>query len=158
MALRSLLGLGGFLLLSFAAAALGGTFTGPAIASGWYAELQKPPWTPPSWVFGPAWTVLYALMAVAAFRIWRVAEPGRVAPLVAYGVQLVLNVAWSALFFGLRRPALALVEIVLLEVAIVVTLVLFAKRDRVAGWLLVPYALWVAYAATINAGVVVLER
>ena len=139
-----------------AVAALGGVATSRSVGD-WYEGLDRAPWTPPSWVFGPAWTLLYVLMAVAA---WLVAREGlderstRVA-LALYGAQLALNLGWTLLFFGLRAPTLALVEIVVLLAAVVATAVAFHPVSPTAAWLLVPYALWVAYAATLNAWVAV---
>ncbi|TIC85124.1 tryptophan-rich sensory protein [Nocardioides sp. GY 10113] len=120
-----------------------------------YAALELPPYAPPSWLFGPAWTVLYVLMAVAAWRTWRVAGLDRAQ--VAYGVQLLLNLAWTPLFFSADRYAVALAEILVLWCALAVTLVLCWRRDRVAGWLLVPYLAWVTFATALNAGIVVLN-
>jgi translocator protein len=141
------MGLAGWLLLCYAAAAVGGFFQPGA----WYDALAKPPWNPPDWIFGPVWTVLYGMMAVAAWLVWRRhGMPGRRAALGAFVVQLVLNVLWSALFFGLERPGLALVEIVVLWFAILVTLLLFWRVRPAAGALLVPYLLWVSFALALN--------
>lgn len=140
-------GLVGFLVLSYGVAAFGSQFT-PGV---WYARLDKPAWTPPSWVFGPVWTLLYGMMAVAAWLVWR--EHGlrgaRIA-LAAFAVQLALNGLWSWIFFGLERTGAGAVWILLLWVAIVTTLVLFWRRDRLAGVLLVPYLAWVSYATALN--------
>jgi translocator protein len=133
-------------------AAVGGVASARGV-DGWYSTLDRAPWNPPAWVFGPAWTVLYLVMAVAA---WLVAREGLDDPavriaLVAYAVQLALNLGWSILFFGLRRPGLALAEIAVLFAAIVVTAVLFHAVSPAAAWLLAPYLLWVAFAASLNA-------
>lgn len=143
---RRWLALVGFLALSFV-----GALPGAAFPPGeWYAELSKPSWTPPSWVFGPAWTTLYCMMGVAAWLVWR--ERGlRSRELGAWGVQLALNALWTPLFFGLRRPDLAFVEIVLLWLAVAATLTLFLRARRLAGLLLVPYLAWVSFAAALNA-------
>jgi tryptophan-rich sensory protein len=141
----------GSLALVLAVAVVGGAATASSVGD-WYDGLAKAPWNPPSWLFGPAWTVLYVLMAVAA---WLVAREGvdehdvRVA-LVLYGVQLALNLAWSLVFFGLRRPGFALVVIVALLVAIAATAVAFHAVSPAAAWLLAPYLAWVAFAATLN--------
>ncbi len=146
-----------FLAVSVAAAALGGLVTAPAI-DGWYRELAKPAFNPPDWVFGPAWTVLYTLIAYAAWRAWRAGEgAARRGAFIAYGVQMILNAAWSLLFFGLRSPILALVDIVLLLVAIAVNARLFHRIDRLAGVLLLPYLAWVAFATLLNASIVLLN-
>jgi benzodiazapine receptor len=142
------------LALVFAAAAIGGLATARSVGAGsWYDRLDRAPWNPPSWVFGPAWTVLYVLMAVAAWLVAREGlERGEVqVALGMYLVQLVLNVGWSWVFFGWRLPGWALVEILVLLAAIVATAVLFGRVSAVAGWLLVPYVGWVAFAASLNA-------
>jgi tryptophan-rich sensory protein len=117
----------------------------------WYPTLARPAWTPPDWVFGPVWTLLYVLMAVAAWLVWRERSRGAVVgALRLYGVQLVLNVLWSALFFGMRSPGAGLIGIGALWAAIGATLVDFWRIRRLAGWLLVPYLFWVGYAAGLN--------
>lgn len=140
------------LALAAAAAAqgLGAWFTSRSVTT-WYPMLTKPVWMPPGWVFGPVWTALYVLMAVAAGLVWRERARSAVASaLFLYGVQLALNVLWSALFFGLRSPGAGLIGIVGLWAAIGGTLVAFWRIRRLAGWLLVPYLLWVSYAAGLN--------
>lgn len=137
-----------FFAVCFAAAWLGSWFTRPALAP-WYAELAKPSWTPPNWVFAPAWTTLFAMMALAGWLVWRQAGIGSI-PLKLFAIQLVLNVAWSGLFFGLKSPGLAMVEIAFLWLAILATTISFWRIERVAGWLFIPYLAWVAYAATLN--------
>ncbi len=123
----------------------------------WYAALEKPPGTPPDRMFPIVWTLLYAAMGVAAWRVWRVVGASAAAH-GPFAVQLALNGAWSALFFGLHRPGLALAEIALLWLAIAVTLRRFADVDGVAAWLLAPYLLWVSFAAYLNAGIWWLAR
>lgn len=136
------------IVVCFAAAWAGSWFTRPALVP-WYAELAKPSWTPPNWVFAPAWLTLFALMAIAAWLVWRQAGLGSI-PLKLFAIQLVLNVAWSALFFGWKSPAAAMIEILLLWLAILGTTISFWSARRVAGWLLLPYLLWVTYAAALN--------
>lgn len=144
---RRWVGLGGWLLLSFSAAAIGSLFTPGA----WYDGLTKPSWTPPSWVFAPVWSILYAMMGVAAWRVWEQRGMGRVRPaLVLFVVQLALNAAWSWLFFGVRSPALAGIEILFLWAALGATVLAFWRVDRLAGALLLPYLLWVGFAAVLN--------
>jgi tryptophan-rich sensory protein len=117
----------------------------------WYAKLRKPAITPPNWIFGPVWTVLYLLMAISAWLVWRNAGwPGARFALVLFFLQLALNVAWSGLFFGLRRPAAALIEILLLWAAIVATAFAFRPLSMAAFWLMVPYAVWVLFAGFLN--------
>ena len=145
--LRSALSLAGWALACFAAAALGGFF----MPGEWYASLKKPSWNPPGWIFGPVWTTLYTIMAVAAWLVWR--QGGwrkQRKPLLSFLVQLALNALWSPLFFGLRQPGLAFVEIVLLWLAIAGTIAAFRPASRVAAWLLAPYLAWVSFAAALN--------
>ena len=140
------------LALVAAVAAIGGAATSRSVDD-WYDSLERAPWNPPSWVFGPAWTVLYLLMAVAA---WLVAREGlgesevRVA-LTIYAIQLVLNLGWSVVFFGFRRPGLGLVVIVALFIAVAATAVAFDAVSPTAAWMLAPYLLWIAFAASLNA-------
>jgi len=141
------LGLVGWLALTFCAAATGAFVS----TGGWYVELTKPSWNPPGWVFGPVWTALYAMMAVAAWLVWlRGGWRAQRRPLAVYLVQWALNALWTPLFFGLQRPGVAFAEIIVLVVAIYGTLVLFWKARPVAGFLLVPYALWTTFAAVLN--------
>ena len=147
---RDWFALAGFVAVCFAAAALGVWLTGNAIES-WYVTLNKPAWNPPNWLFGPVWSVLYLLMAIAAWIVWRHRgwHAGRV-PLVLFAVQLALNAAWSGLFFGLRSPGAGMVEIILLWGAILATLISFGRVSRGAAALMVPYLLWVSFAAVLN--------
>jgi tryptophan-rich sensory protein len=142
---RSAMSLAVFLVLTFAAATLGAQFMpGP-----WYAALAKPAWTPPNWIFAPVWSVLYVLIAVAAWLVWR-RRPTVTLPLVLWLMQLGLNAAWSWLFFGLERAGLAAIDITLLLATIIATTVAFARVSRLAAALFTPYLLWVAYAAALN--------
>jgi tryptophan-rich sensory protein len=136
--------------------AVGSSVTLPKIPT-WYAGLVKPSFTPPNAVFGPVWTALYLLMALAAWRIGRVGSPGRARAIGLFALQLALNAAWSPVFFGLEAPMAGLVIIAGLLVSLVAALVLFWKIDRWAGLLLVPYLAWVCYAAALNAAIVVLN-
>ncbi|MEN9572681.1 MAG: hypothetical protein RL514_536 [Verrucomicrobiota bacterium] len=142
--MKALLPLIGFIGLTFLAP-LAGAWSPPGE---WYRALAKPAWTPPGWVFGPAWTVLYLLMATAAWRVWL--RTGWTTPLRCWLVQLALNAAWTPLFFGLKQPGWACAEIVLLWLAIAVTLRQFFVVEQRAGWLLVPYLLWVSFATALN--------
>jgi len=117
----------------------------------WYLALDKPDWHPPSWVFGPVWSTLYVMMAVAAWLVWRRGGfAGQRRALGLFLVQLALNAAWSPLFFGLKRPDIAFAEILLLWLAIAFTLHAFWRVHRPAAWLLVPYIAWVSFAAFLN--------
>jgi translocator protein len=140
-------GLAGWLFVTFLAAGVGSLFA----PGEWYAGLAKPRWTPPGWVFGPVWTVLYVLMALSAWLVWRRDGFSRASgPLGIYLVQLVFNAAWTWLFFGLKRPDLAFAEIIALWLLIVATIVAFLRRQRLAAVLLVPYFLWVTFASFLN--------
>jgi tryptophan-rich sensory protein len=138
-----------------ATAAIGGTVTAPAVRT-WYPDLPKPSWTPHPRIFGPVWTVLYALMAVAASMVWVMRGRGNdiCCPMAAFGVQLLLNLAWSVLFFGLRSPLLGFLDICLLWVAAGVTVTQFFLISRPAGWLLTPYWAWLTFAVALNAAIV----
>lgn len=142
------------------AALIGSIFTMPAIPT-WYAALMKPELNPPAWVFGPVWTVLYVLMGIALYLVWsRGLGPGQKNVHVAmavFGVQLILNVLWSYLFFGLQAPFFALIEIVLLWLAILMTIAAFYRVSIPAALLLVPYIVWVSFAAYLNYGIYVLN-
>jgi benzodiazapine receptor len=137
----------GFIALCLAAGALGAAVTAPAIPT-WYAALAKPSFNPPNWIFAPVWTTLYVLMAIAAWLVWR--RGNARTPLALFVLQLVLNSAWSLLFFGLHRVDLALIDIVLLLAAIVATALSFRPRSAVAALLLMPYLAWVSFATVLN--------
>lgn len=137
-------------LLCFAAAGIGSAFTFMSVGT-WYQQLAKPAWTPPDRVFGPVWTILYLGMAVAAWLVWRrFGFRGARGPLLLFAAQLILNAAWSGFFFGLRSPALAFMEILLLLFAVAATVLAFWRCSRVAGLLLVPYLVWGMFATTLN--------
>ena len=141
--------------VSQAAGLVGVPFTDRA-QDGWYDQLDKPSFTPPSWVFAPVWTSLYALMGLAAWLVWRRPDgPARTTALALFVLQLVLNAAWTPLFFGAQRPALALVELAALDAAAEATTVAFARVDRRAAALLVPYLAWLGFATLLNAGIVI---
>jgi len=142
-----------------AASVLGSAATVPQIA-GWYAGLAKPPFNPPNWIFAPVWTALYALMALAVFRILRspVGTPGRRRALLAYHLQLLLNIAWSFAFFGANSPLAGLAVILPLLAAILATIATFRPLDRLATNLLWPYFVWVCFATLLNASIWWLNR
>lgn len=145
---KSLLVLGGWLALCFAAAAMGGLFP----PGEWHAQLRKPSWNPPNWLFGPVWTALYLMMAVAAWLVWREKTNAlRTKSLGCFLVQLCLNAAWTPVFFGLHRIGPALVVLLGLVVTLAVTLVFFWRVRPAAGLLLAPYLAWVGFASALNA-------
>lgn len=117
----------------------------------WYADLNKPTFTPPNTVFGPVWTVLYVLMAVAAWRVWRIADRQTArGPLTLFALQLALNLGWSVVFFGLQKIGAAVATIIVLDVAILVTMLSFRTVDRLAALLMAPYLAWVLFATILN--------
>lgn len=136
-----------WLILTFTAAAVGSLF----LPGEWYARLNKPTWNPPGWIFGPVWTFLYTVMAIAAWLIWKRGgfTQQRVA-LSLFLAQLLLNMLWSPLFFGLRNPMLALVDILLLWIVLLFTAVAFWKTCPRAGIMMVPYLAWVTFASALN--------
>jgi len=138
----------GFLLVTLGVGALGSLFTTPAIPT-WYAQLNKPGIAPPNWVFAPVWTTLYILMAFAAWRVWKTTGLRSLA-MAAFAVQLALNLAWSAIFFGLHNIAGALAEIVVLDLAIVTTVIVYFRHDRLAGLLMLPYLAWTLFATLLT--------
>lgn len=134
-----------FVALVVAAAVTGAQFQPGA----WYAALVKPSWTPPNWLFGPVWTLLYIGIAVAGWLVWR--KRGRVDAAIGVWLgQLVLNAAWSWLFFGMHRPDLALIDILAMLVLIVLFIVFARRVSPIASYLFVPYFLWVSYATALN--------
>jgi translocator protein len=145
--LTATLGLLGWLFVAFAAAAVGAVAS--VDAPSFYAQLNKPSWAPPAGAFGPVWTVLYALMGVAAWLVWRSPGPKRTA-LTLFGAQLAANALWSWLFFAWHRGALAAVEILVLLALIVAMIVAFWRVSRWAALLLAPYLLWVSFASVLT--------
>ena len=160
---------GGLCLLIVAAIAVGGSLASASNTEGWYAEVTKVPWNPPNWLFGPAWTVLYILIALVGFLIWRAGYVGGGRPneaartLRIYVLQLVLNAAWTPIFFAgfpvFGQPAWwVAMGVILALVASVIWLMASAfKWSRVATLLLIPYLLWLLFASTLNAGIIVLN-
>jgi len=137
-----------FILVTLIIGAGATVFTEPSIPT-WYANLVHPAIAPPNWVFAPVWTTLYVMMAVAAWRVWRISGT-RSKEMAAYGVQLALNFAWSAIFFAAHQIGLAMIEIALLVLAILVTAILFFRRDRLAVLMFLPYLGWTSFAAILT--------
>jgi benzodiazapine receptor len=143
----SLFGLGGFIAVCFAAASSGAFFK----PGEWYEHLAKPWWRPPNWLFAPAWTVFYILIAVSGWLVWRkFGFAGAAFPLGVWGVSLFINATWSACFFGLRRPDIAFVDVILLWLSILATIVVFLPVEKNAALLLLPYLAWATFAGTLN--------
>lgn len=138
------------ILIAQGAGLIGSIFTANTVST-WYTTLNKPFINPPSWLFGPVWITLYALMGTSAYLIWQVKEtPGAKMALIFYGIQLILNAVWSILFFGIKNPQVAFFEIIFLLISIIITTILFWKINPVAGALMVPYILWVSFASYLN--------
>lgn len=139
-------------LLGFVAACFGAALVGAFFRPGdWYERLAKPSWRPPNRLFAPVWTILYLMIAVSGWLVWREAGiAGATLPLLVYVLQLVLNAAWTPIFFGLHRPDLAFAHIVLVWLSIVATIILFYPIHALAALLLVPYLAWVTFAAALN--------
>lgn len=137
---------------------VGAYFTAPSISE-WYVYLKKPSFTPPSWLFAPVWTILFATMGISVFLVWRQRSLGKQVKraVAVFGVQLVLNVFWSATFFGLRSPIAGLVVIVVLWLAILLTILEFYRLSKSAALLLVPYILWVSFAASLNYSIFIMN-
>ncbi|QGQ22024.1 tryptophan-rich sensory protein [Gimesia benthica] len=139
-----------FIVVCLGAGGLGAIATTPEI-EGWYKTIEKPMWNPPDSVFGPVWTTLFLMMAIAAWMVWK-PEGVKAArmPLTLFAGQLSLNVAWSWIFFGMHEPGWAFAEIVILWLAVTATTVTFFRYSSVAGWLMVPYLAWVSFASVLN--------
>lgn len=138
--------------------AIGSVFTSSSVDV-WYSSIVKPSLNPPAWVFGPVWTTLYILMGIASFLVWKKGwnrKDVKIA-LSIFVVQLVLNALWSIIFFGLRSPGGAFIEIIFLWLSILATIISFAKISKVAFWLLIPYIIWVSFASYLNYSIYVLN-
>ena len=134
-------------------------FTRPEIDS-WYKTIQKPDWQPPNWLFGPVWTTLYILMGIALYLVWKsnVQESKKRPAIILWTIQLVLNFFWSFIFFRLHQLGLALAEIIVLWIFILLTIFSFARINKLAAWLLVPYISWVSFASILTYTIYQLNR
>ena len=142
-----------FVALCLGIGALGASVTATSVDT-WYAGLVKPSFNPPDEVFGPVWTVLYILMGVAAWRVWRSADRDTTrGPLTLFALQLAINLGWTVVFFGLHKIASAVATIVVLDVAVLVTMLAFRSVDRLAALLMLPYVAWVAFATVLNVAI-----
>ncbi len=146
-----------FIAVCLAVGGLGGAATSSSLTD-WYAGLRRPPLNPPNWIFGPVWTTLYVMIAVAGSRLWGLFSPEKGRLRALFVIQLVLNGIWSPLFFGLRNPLAGLIDIVLLWGFLAVLVRLSWREDRFAGILLTPYLLWVSFATYLNAALWWLNR
>ena len=156
---NDILRLGISIAIPLMAGVIGSIFTSQSVST-WYQTIEKPSFSPPNWLFGPVWTTLYVMMGISLFLVWRATtnittftkdRRGRkISAFIAFGIQLILNVLWSFLFFGLRSPQLAFVEIIILLISIVATTVIFSRISKLAAILMVPYAGWVTFASFLN--------
>jgi len=145
------------LLITFLASFIGSYSTFPAIKS-WYIFLNKPSFNPPNWIFGPVWTVLYLLMAISFFLLWQKNKIKRISIQAAlFFLQLSLNILWSLIFFGMKLPMLAFVDIIFLWITILLMIVYFHKKSHLAAYLQLPYLFWVSFASVLNFWIVVLN-
>lgn len=136
-----------------------GSFFTVTSEGSWYSAIQKPAFNPPNWVFGPVWTILFILMGVSLYLIWNegLKKKKVKTPLIFFGIQLVLNILWSAFFFGMQRPLFAFIEIIVLWVFILLTITSFFKVSKTAAYLLIPYIIWVSFAAVLNFSIFLLN-
>lgn len=142
-----------FMVLCLIISAFGGAVTATSV-NDWYAALNKPFFNPPDWLFAPVWTVIYFMIAFSGWRVWlKTGIANAKGPFGLYAAQLALNLAWSFMFFGAQSPILGLIDVVILLAVIIANMIAFWKIDRLAGILLVPYALWVAFATLLNAAI-----
>jgi len=139
------------ILICNSAGFIGAVFTSSAIPT-WYDSLKKPPFSPPNWIFGPVWTILYTLMGISAYFVWRqgINDSQVKTALIIFGVQLFLNALWSPIFFGFRALFAGLIVIIIMWIAILLTILAFLKISTVAAVLLIPYILWVSFATILN--------
>jgi translocator protein len=128
------------------AGAIGSIFTSKSVST-WYSTINRPSFNPPNWLFGPVWTILFILMGIALYFVWTLGDKQA---MIVFAVQLLLNILWSALFFGLKAPFYAFLEIIILWAAILMTIFVFYRVSPKAAYLLVPYILWVSFAAILN--------
>ena len=145
--LFDILGLAFWIVLTFSVAAFGSQFQ----PGDWYASIAKPPWTPPGWLFGPVWGILYLSMGVSAWLVWRQRYNRSVSlPLACYLLQLVANGLWSWLFFGRQWIGLAFIDLIVLVITVAITTAMFLRVRKLAGYMLLPYLLWGSFAAALN--------
>jgi len=146
------------ILVCQAAGLVGSLFTSPAISS-WYATIQKPSFNPPNWVFAPVWTLLFLLMGVSLYLVWSkgLGDKKTKIAVFIFAFQLLLNILWSILFFGLQSPLYAFIEIIILWLAILFTIISFYKISKPAAYLLLPYILWVSFASILNFSILILN-
>jgi len=136
---------------------LGSFFTSSSV-NNWYATINKPTFNPPNWIFGPVWTVLFFLIGISFYLVWKKGfGKNKIKIIGIYALQLLLNFIWSLLFFGLQSPALALIEIIILWFVILANIIIFYKSTKIAGYILIPYLLWVSFATVLNFAIFILN-
>jgi len=147
------------LAITLAIGVVASTFTRPEITS-WYSTLNKPPFTPPNWLFPVAWTIIYIMIATAAYMVWKLRDTSATykTAVIIYVVQLALNFSWSIVFFGLHQILYALIIIIALLVTIILNISWFNRFSKTAAWLLIPYLLWVSYATLLNISICILNN
>jgi len=157
--MKALFSLIAWVIICLAAGFIGSIFTMPSIPT-WYTGLNKPPFNPPNWIFGPVWTTLFILMGISAWLIWEkgISNKEVRSAIMIFSVQLVLNMLWSLLFFGLKLPLFAFAELVVLWLLILATILSFYRISRPAAWLLIPYILWVSFASVLNLSIWLINR
>lgn len=140
-----------FIIVSNLVGSIGSLFTSPKIQS-WYANINKPSFNPPNWIFGPVWTLLFSLLGIAFYLVVKngVNKPGVKLAIIIFGVQFIFNILWSYLFFGLEKPLLALIDLVLLLISIFVMTFVFYRINHISAYLIIPYILWVSFAGVLN--------
>ncbi len=146
------------ILICQGAGFIGSLFTSPAIST-WYAQLEKPSFNPPNWIFAPVWTILFLLMGVSLYLVWSkgLQEKKTKTALLIFACQLILNIFWSILFFGLKSPLYAFFEIIVLWLLILFTIISFYRVSKTSAYLLLPYILWVSFAAVLNLSILTLN-
>ena len=149
--MKTILQLTTSILICQGAGLIGAIFTSPGV-KGWYTTLIRPSFAPPNWIFGPVWTLLFTLMGIALFLLWRMDFKGAKLALLFFIIQFAFNIFWSVLFFGFHSPLWAFIEIIILLIFIILTIVYFWKANTWAGVLLLPYLLWVSFAMVLNFG------
>lgn len=145
------------IFICLAAGIIGSIFTFDAIST-WYNTLNKPFFNPPNWLFGPAWTVLYILMGISLYLVWQQQNKKETKDaIIIFSVQLFLNALWPIVFFGLKLPIIAFVELIVLWIAVLITIIQFKKISKNAAYLLLPYIIWISFAALLNLSIVLLN-
>ena len=157
--MKTLVNLIAWVIICLAAGLIGSIFTIPSIPT-WFAGLNKPPFSPPNWIFSPVWTTLFILMGISAWLVWEkgISNKEVRSAIMIFAAQLALNMLWSILFFGFKSPLLAFVEIIVLWVLILATILSFYKISKPAAWLLIPYILWVSFASVLNLSIWLINR